>query len=307
MAFIEVDGISFELKNTNFDFSFLKNYGKVFTVFDKNDSGNISFGMEDNKKRYFIKMGGAETLNKHENLKTEEVINNLISAVNVYKDLKHPLLINLLENTPIKNGYILVFDWVDGQCMNEHWTYDIHPKYTDVKSAYYRYIRLETNKLLKSLYEIFEFHKFVSSKNYVAIDFYDGSVMYDFNSGKTTICDIDLYNKTPYINEMGRLWGSSRFMSPEEFNKGDIIDEITNVYTMGAAAFVFLGGEKDKNFTKWRMGKNLYDVALKAVNPERKNRYQTINEFIENWDKALILDSEIKSCKQAEELRIIND
>ena len=107
MAYIELDGISFELRNTNFDFGFLRNYGKIFTVFDKNDSGNISFGVENNKKRYFIKMGGAETLNKHENLKTEEVINNLISAASIYKDLKHPLLINLLENTSIKNGYIL--------------------------------------------------------------------------------------------------------------------------------------------------------------------------------------------------------
>lgn len=294
MACIEIDEITFELKHTNFNFSFLRNYGKIFSVFDKNDSGNISFGVKDNNKRYFIKVGGAETLNKHENLKTEEVINNLVSAANIYKNLRHPLLINLLENTQINNGYILVFDWVDGQCMNEHWTYDKHPKYTDEKSAFYRYIRLESGKLLKSLHEIFEFHKFVSSKNYVAIDFYDGSVMYDFNTGKTIICDIDLYSERPYINNMGRLWGSSRFMSPEEFNKGDSIDEITNVYTMGATAFVFLGGEKDRNFNKWRMGKNLYDVVLKAVSPERKNRYQTISEFIENWNQALLLDGKIE-------------
>ena len=290
MAFIEIDNVSFELKNSAFDFSFLHNYGKVFKVFDQNDSGNISFGVIDGNKRYFIKVGGAETIKKHETLKTEEVIANLINASNIYIDLEHPLLINLLENKEITSGYILVFDWADGDCMNEHWTYDKYPKYTNEKSAFYRYIRLEPELLLKSLQEIFEFHKFVALKNYIAIDFYDGSVMYDFNNRKTTICDIDLYSKKPYINNMGRLWGSSRFMSPEEFTKGDIIDEITNVYTMGATAFVFLGGEKDRGFSKWRMGKNLYDVALKAVNNERINRYQTINEFIENWNIALLKD-----------------
>ena len=32
---------------------------------------------------------------------------------------------------------------------------------------------------------------------------------------------------------MGRLWGSSRFMSPEEFELNAIIDSRTNVFNMG--------------------------------------------------------------------------
>jgi serine/threonine-protein kinase len=32
----------------------------------------------------------------------------------------------------------------------------------------------------------------VAKQNYVAIDFYDGSIMYDFDTNTTTICD--LYN-----------------------------------------------------------------------------------------------------------------
>jgi serine/threonine-protein kinase len=213
-------------------------------------------------------------------------VSTLTRAANIYNSLRHPTLINLVEHKKINNGYILVFDWAPGECMNEHWTYDKYPKYTHEKSAFYRYIRLEREKLLNSLNDIFEFHRFIASKEYVAIDFYDGSVMYDFVTEKTTICDIDFYQKSPYINKMGRLFGSSRFMSPEEFTKDDIIDEITNVFTLGATAFVFLGGEKDRSYAKWRMGKALYDVALKAVSPERKNRYPSITEFINNWNSA---------------------
>jgi len=290
MALINIDEVSFELKNSAFNFDFLHDYGKVFAVFDKNDSGNISFGVKNNKNRYFIKVAGAETKNKNDNNKTKDVIENLIHAADVYKTLKHPSLINLVDNKEIPNGYILVFDWIDGECMNEHWTYDKYPKYTHEKSAFFRYIRLEKPKLLQSLNEIFEFHRFVALKNHVAIDFYDGSVMYNFNTGKTTICDIDFYGKSPYVNNMGQLWGSSRFMSPEEYKKGEIIDETTNVYTMGATAFVFLGGEKDRSFNKWRMGKNLYDAALKAVQDDRTKRYKTIDEFITNWNEALKLD-----------------
>jgi serine/threonine-protein kinase len=39
-----IDNISFQLKEPH-DFSSLSKYGKMFCVFDQNDSGNISFGM----------------------------------------------------------------------------------------------------------------------------------------------------------------------------------------------------------------------------------------------------------------------
>ena len=42
----------------------------------------------------------------------------------------------------------------------------------------------------------------------------------------------------PFRNFMGRMWGSSSLMSPEEFVKDAILDEITNVFNMGAVAFL---------------------------------------------------------------------
>ncbi|MFR8674924.1 MAG: hypothetical protein ACLVEO_08740 [Lachnospiraceae bacterium] len=65
--------------------------------------------------------------------------------------------------------------------------------------------------------------------------------MYDFVNGKTTICDIDLFRKQPCVNDMGHMWGNSRFQSPEEHQLGADIDEITNVYTLGATAFALFG------------------------------------------------------------------
>jgi serine/threonine-protein kinase len=75
-------------------------------------------------------------------------------------------------------------------------------------------------------------------------------------------------------------------MSPEEYTLGAEIDEKTNVFNMGAAAFVFLGGEKDRNYNKWRCGKELYDVALKAVEPDRNKRYNSMEEYLKEWNKA---------------------
>ena len=45
-----IDGIPFKLKSA-FDFSFMKEYGTVFKVYDDQDSGNICFGTEKDEKK----------------------------------------------------------------------------------------------------------------------------------------------------------------------------------------------------------------------------------------------------------------
>jgi serine/threonine-protein kinase len=104
----------------------------------------------------------------------------------------------------------------------------------------------------------------------------------------TKICDIDYYQKKPFINTMGRLWGSSRFMSPEEFELGASIDSITNVFNMGAIAFGLIGGELDRSFSKWDAGEALYEVALKAAQSNRNDRYQSVADFYSAWKSALL-------------------
>jgi len=46
-----IDSISFKLKEDH-DFRWLSDLGKVFCVFDQQDSGNICFGIQENKKNY---------------------------------------------------------------------------------------------------------------------------------------------------------------------------------------------------------------------------------------------------------------
>ena len=51
-------------------------------------------------------------------------------------------------------------------------------------------------------------------------------------------------------------------------------------------AFSLLGGEKDRSFIKWEASKELYEVAYRAVNANRAERYASVIEFYEAWLKA---------------------
>ncbi|MBP0725467.1 serine/threonine protein kinase [Bacillus sp. RG28] len=279
-----VDNISFKLKKLH-NFDWLCSLGKVFCVFDQQDSGNISFGLEKNGQRKFIKFAGAKTLNYSGD--PQEAVLRLKQSILRYEELTHQHLVRLIDHFDIEQGYAVVFDWFEGECLHPHWAFPPPAKYIHPNSPYFRFKQLPVELRLTSMDLILNFHVYVESKNYVAVDFYDGSILYDFTNHITKICDIDYYQKKPFVNTMGRLWGSSRFMSPEEFELGAIIDEKTNVFNLGSMAFSLLGGELDHSYSKWDVGRELYEVVIKAVEKDRSKRYTSVEEFYSAWKMAI--------------------
>ncbi|AZJ20761.1 serine/threonine protein kinase [Bacillus wiedmannii] len=277
---IQLNQVTFQLKEHH-NFDWLLKLGNVFAVFDQQDSGNLSFGVEKDGRKKFIKYAGAQTLAYEGTVK--DAIERLKKSVFLYEELKHDSLIKLIEHFPVHSGYVLIFDWFDGECLHSHWSFPPPEKYTNPSSPFYKFKHLSVMERIQSLHSIFSFHTYVEKKNYVALDFYDGSILYNFHTNETKICDIDLYSKKPYVNKMGRLWGSSRFMSPEEFELNAMIDARTNVFNMGAMAFEILGDGKDRSFTKWEASRNLYEIAYRAVNESRAERYESVKVFYEEW------------------------
>ncbi len=186
---------------TKHDFNWLEQMGDVFAVFDQQDSGNISFGVQTSVGRKFVKYAGAETL--YYEGERNDAIKRLNESVTVYKDLTHPTLVHLNQHFETAHGYALVFDWVEGECLHSHWSFPPPEKYTHSDSPFYKFKQLPIEKRIEVLTAIFDFHKHVERQGYVAIDFYDGSILYDFLTNTTTICDIDVYSK----KHISMKWG----------------------------------------------------------------------------------------------------
>ncbi|WP_059173530.1 serine/threonine protein kinase [Bacillus sp. FJAT-27445] len=281
---LTLDGVRFGLKEEH-DFGWLRELGTVFCVFDRQDSGNIAFGVERDGVKKLVKFAGARTMRYSG--KPEDAVARLKEAVPIYEGLHHPHLAMLTNHFEVGDGYALVFDWFPGECLHNPDAFPPPKKYTDSDSPFFKFRQLPVLMRLDVLKSIFEFHVHVEKKGYVAVDFYDGSILYDFKSHSSKICDIDFYQKKPYFNPIGRMWGSSRFMSPEEFELDAPIDERTNVFNMGAVAFGLVGGELDRSISKWEAGMGLYEVALKAVEKERNDRHSSVEQFFGAWKVAL--------------------
>ena len=233
--------------------------------------------MKNSGKKYFIKFAGAPRENYIANrdsgeIDTASAIALLKLAVPLYTELKHPNLISFVTAEEIGGGYAAVFEWTDAA--------GIEPKGSP---DYMKFMQMPVEKKIRAFEDIMEFHAHVASKGYVALDFYDGSIMYDYDKEKVVICDIDLYQKSPFQNvgNMG-IVGSARYVSPEECVQDAIMDEVTTVYTMGATAFA-LFAYGDRSLEAWTLSDALFDVAKRAVSDERGERQQSIRQLIAEW------------------------
>lgn len=296
MEKITLDKVEFQLKEYR-DFQWVHKLGEVFCVFDQTGSGCIGLGVENGDKRYFVKIAGVNPLEAE--LNPEESVRTLKEAVKLYEILRHPNLINMLEHFSMGDMYVVVFDWAKGECLFDHWNFDFYAENPQIKSPSIKYRELPVKKRLDSVNVLFSFLNLVAEKNYVGVDFYDGSVMYDFDTDTTTICDIDFFREKLAINDMGEdYWGSKRLKAPEEYILNEIIDERTNVFTLGAMIFHIFGSFTEEeikmryknscflpcSIEQWELSEEAYEVLRKAVAPKPEERYQTVKEFQGKWE-----------------------
>ncbi|WP_231687527.1 hypothetical protein [Bacillus sp. FJAT-22090] len=149
--------ISLELKEYH-NFNWLSKV-EVFTLFNQQDSGNISFGIIENGERYFIKYAGARNLEYTGDL--QEAIQRLKDAEKVYQQINHPLLIHFLGEFQTEQGYGLKFKWVVGECMHNHWDFTPFEKYNSPDSPFVKLRNLPLQRRISILTQIYEFAAFV--------------------------------------------------------------------------------------------------------------------------------------------------
>ena len=262
---------------------YLNSVGNVFAVFDgrTQDSGNISYGVQTTQGRYFVKTAGPPD-DPNPFLSHSERVSLLRNAVRVQRSCDHRTLPSLHQVIESPNGPLLVYRWVDGELIRVDAAIRNNPR-----STFQRFRRLPSHEIIRALDLIYELHHQLAQLGWIAVDFYDGCLIYDFDHQDLHIVDLDHYCRTPFINEMGRLFGSSRFMAPEEFERGARIDERTTVFTMGRTAAVLLSdGTLERR--PFRGNDSLYEVVRHACHDNREKRYDSMVTFFTAWMDARI-------------------
>jgi serine/threonine protein kinase, bacterial len=97
---------------------FLRSIGQVFAVFDERtqDSGNISYGVVADSRRFFVKTAGMPE-NSKAHLSHEQRVALLRNAVSFRRSVDHPSLPELLNVIESPHGPMLVYEWIPGELL----------------------------------------------------------------------------------------------------------------------------------------------------------------------------------------------
>lgn len=254
--------------------AYLNQIGEVRFRFPEHDSRCQSFRAIVNDQHWFVKHGN-----------TPQTITWLKQAVRFHAAVQHEALPRLHNAFTTPDGYTLVYNWVEGEGLRperELSEGEAHPRD--------RFCALPAAEIVNVLNVIYDVHLLIEKKGFIAEDFYDGCIIYDFQKKEVHLYDFDHYHPAPFINDRGRLYGSLRFMAPEELQKGARIDERTNVFMLGRAAFVLLANSSDSR-EDWKGNAAMWDVAKKATGPDKASRYPSVREFVSAWHAAIAVNS----------------
>jgi serine/threonine-protein kinase len=263
----------------------LRAVGTVFAVFDRQDSGNVSYGVEVDGVRHFVKTAGRPDLDLPY-LTYDQRVALLRNAARIGQAHRHAALPPLRRVIESPHGPMLVYDWAEGELLGVP-----RSARDDPASAFHRFRSLPVERIAAVLDDVVDVHDLLGRAGEVAGDFYDGCLTYDFAAHRVSIVDLDNYRPGPYRNEMGRMFGSTRFMAPEEFVKGALIDQRTSVFTLGRTVLVLLGdGTTDR--VAFRGPAPLWGVAERACRPRPDDRHTSLPDFCAAWREARRGDDE---------------
>jgi serine/threonine protein kinase len=260
--------------------------GEVLARYDHltQDSGNISWLVATPDGDLFVKSAG--TLDPPPTGAAVPYLDHagrvrlLRSAVELARSVDHPALARLRAVIETAGGPALVYDRAPGELVGVP---SVHR--SDPGSPYRRFAGAPAALRLGVFDQLLDAHRALEGAGWTACDLYDGCLMVDLGTGQLTLIDLDTYRLGASTNDMGRMFGSTRFMAPEEFELGATLDARTTVFTLGRIVRHF-GTSLSEDLADFCGGGDAAGVIERATRPERSERFATVGELVGAWSAA---------------------
>jgi serine/threonine-protein kinase len=233
----------------------------AFAVFDQQDSGCISYGVERAGRRLFVKTAATSPGQK-----------SLRRAITFHRLVHHPAIVHPLDVVDAEDITSLTYPWCPGEVLN-HAT-----RSGSNRSALARFRLLDVEIVHAAIETTLEAHRAVTAASFVSVDLYDGCFLYDFDRQVMRLVDLDEYRPGPFTVETERLPGSRRYMAPEEFRRGDTVDERTTVFHLGRTIAELLDSERGS-----RCSAAQQRVVRAATEDAPRARLPTVNALVDAW------------------------
>lgn len=228
----------------------LSRLGTIFADFGDDQSGCVGHGIETAAGRWFVKhpLDARGREGQHR-------------ALAIHAGVRHPALVPLLQCIEGPQGPVLVFPWVDGERLR----------------GSRRLAEAPLAEVLRAIDAVIDVHVAIDAAGFASIDLYDGNLLYD---GRIHLIDVDEYVRGPHRLAADRTPGSTRFMAPEEFCRGAVIDSRTTVFQLGRTAAVLLDPPEGRSLDRFA---GLAPWLARATAPDPADRHPSVARLAADW------------------------
>ncbi|MBF9071740.1 serine/threonine protein kinase [Streptacidiphilus sp. NEAU-YB345] len=247
----------------------LEEAGNVFAVFDRQDSGCWSAGIETPEGRWFVKLAT-----------TEAAHTSMQRVRELHQHVQHPAIVPLVHGLTCADGLVNIYPWESGEVLY-HPTVGTRPDRTDPSQPMARFRALPLHQAQGALQQVLDAHERICDAGWIAVDFYDGCTMYDFTAHQMRLIDFDEYRPEPFDVPGDRLPGSSRYLAPEELRHSGRIDQRATVHALGRMLRLLL--DAGDHEAAWRGTTEQLDVIRKATDPDPARRWPTVHDLNAAW------------------------
>ena len=189
-------------------------------------------------------------------------------------------MIKYVDSFNYKEFFVVIYEFAEGECLFDHWNFDRYKKTKEI-TPLMKFKSLPIEKRLNVVEKLFSFFETFIEYGYVAVDFYDSSIMYDFKNDVVTFCDIDLFRKLPTIDDLGKdYFGTKRLKAPEE--KYEF--KITGKEKMKNRPII-IGAGPAGLFSAYMLAKHGYKPLILERGEKVENRVKTVEKF---WKEGIL-------------------
>lgn len=267
--------------------TYVRECGNVLREFNHlaQDSGNVSWLVESAGQHVFVKTAGipgppvtGAPVPYFDHAGRVRLLRNAADLARSCDHQALPALLNVIES-PM--GPALVYEAACGDPIRVP-----SEQRGDPTSPYQRLAHLPASALFGLFDMLIDVHVALATAGWVAGDLYDGCLIVDFRVPTLSVIDLDSYRRGPTINDMGRMFGSTRFMAPEEFELGAQIDERTTVFTLGRIVWHF-ATRLTEDPAEFCGTADVASVIQQACEPHPADRYASVADLASAWNGVL--------------------
>lgn len=233
-----------------------------FAVFDEQDSGCVSYGVEHDDRRLFVKVAT-----------TPAAAASLRRAAQVHASVRHPAIVAPLDvHDGGEDDVRLVYPWHEGEVLNAATN-----RGSD-RGGLARFRSEPVEAVRSALSTILDAHLAIAAAGLVAVDLYDGCFLWDATTRTMRLIDIDEYRPGPFTVLGDRLPGSMRYLAPEELVHGEVVDERTTVFGLGRTLQHLLDHPDG-----WRGTDHERAVIARATDTDPRRRFPSVGHLVAAW------------------------